>query len=419
MAVSASAAFAQNYTSYRTGAPGGVDPVAQGGICLMGGATENDNAMVWFLERASGGDVVVLRASGSDGYNDYMYSDLGGINSVETIVLNDPTAAFEPYVHQRILDAEAIWFAGGDQWDYVDYWRGTPIDSLVREAVNVRNVAIGGTSAGMAILGGIQFTAENGTVSSAQALNNPYANNVTLSDDLFMDVPLMDGIITDTHYDDPDRRGRHFAFLAHAMDAFGLSDVRGIACNEYTAVCIDPAGEARVYGDYPSYDEFAFFLRANCAVPNGPEVCEPGTPLTWDRTGAAVQVYKVPGVQSGTNGMNIATWDNGIGGTWEHWRAVEGVFSTTTGSAWECATGISTAGTEGVRVSYDPLSSVIIVTGGAVGATVQVVDVHGRVLRSTRIADGRWDRIAIAGIAAQLLVVTVEGAPITRVVVPQ
>ena len=37
----------------------------------MGGASENDAAMAWFLERAGGGDVLVLRASGSDGYNDY------------------------------------------------------------------------------------------------------------------------------------------------------------------------------------------------------------------------------------------------------------------------------------------------------------------------------------------------------------
>ena len=54
----------------------------------MGGATENDNAMTWFLQQANGGDVLVLRASGSDGYNNYMYSGLGvSVNSVEKIML--------------------------------------------------------------------------------------------------------------------------------------------------------------------------------------------------------------------------------------------------------------------------------------------------------------------------------------------
>ena len=67
----------QSYTSFFTG--NSTDLVTQpiGGVCLMGGAGESDEAMIWFLERAAGGDVVVLRATGSDGYNDYMYLDLG------------------------------------------------------------------------------------------------------------------------------------------------------------------------------------------------------------------------------------------------------------------------------------------------------------------------------------------------------
>ena len=98
----------------------------------MGGASENDNAMAWFLQQANGGDILVLRASGSDGYNDYLYEDLGvTVNSVETIKFNSASAASDPYIHQRIQQAEGIWFAGGDQWDYVSYWRETAVDSLI------------------------------------------------------------------------------------------------------------------------------------------------------------------------------------------------------------------------------------------------------------------------------------------------
>ncbi|MFT4801282.1 MAG: hypothetical protein ACI93N_001052, partial [Flavobacteriaceae bacterium] len=82
--------FAQNYTSYFTGDTTDVTTNHQYGVCLMGGATEHDEAMKWFLLKADGGDVVVLRASGSDGYNDYFYSELGiTINSVETLVINN------------------------------------------------------------------------------------------------------------------------------------------------------------------------------------------------------------------------------------------------------------------------------------------------------------------------------------------
>lgn len=61
----------------------------------------------------------------------------------------------------------------GNQWTYVSYWRNTPVDSLVNKAIAERNVVVGGTSAGMAIMGNYYFSAENGTVTSGQALANP------------------------------------------------------------------------------------------------------------------------------------------------------------------------------------------------------------------------------------------------------
>ena len=104
----------------------------------MSGGREDDDAMRWFLRRSGGGDVVVLRASGSDGYNDYMYNKLGvHINSVESIVFQDEAAARDPYVLKQIADAEAIWFAGGDQWNYVSFWRNTAVDSLINQAISL------------------------------------------------------------------------------------------------------------------------------------------------------------------------------------------------------------------------------------------------------------------------------------------
>lgn len=46
--------LAQNYTSYFTGSAIDKQADPKGGICLMGGATENDSAMSWFLQRAGG-----------------------------------------------------------------------------------------------------------------------------------------------------------------------------------------------------------------------------------------------------------------------------------------------------------------------------------------------------------------------------
>jgi cyanophycinase-like exopeptidase len=331
--------FSQSYTSFFTGSTTDVETNPLGGVCLMGGASENDEAMKWFLNRASGGDILVLRASGSDGYNDYLYTDLGiAVNSVETIRFNDGSANTDPYVLDKIKKAEAIWFAGGDQWNYINYWRNSAVDSLINEAISDRNIVIGGTSAGMAILGSHYFSAENNTVTSATALQNPYNNNVTADNTPFLQVPFLNNVITDTHYDNPDRRGRHSVFLARILTDTGIQ-ARGIACDEYTAVCIDENGLARVYGGYPQYDENAYFIQINCELndPN-PEICEPNTPLTWNHAGKALKVYAVHGTSTGENTFDLNDWQTGTGGRWEHWSVVDGAFSDSEGIAIDCGT---------------------------------------------------------------------------------
>ena len=222
---------AQTYTSWFTGNTTDLAVEPLGGTCMMGGASEFDPAMQWFLDRANGGDVLVLRASGSDGYNDYMYTDLGGVNSVETILFNSAAASSDVYVLDRIAKAEAIWFAGGDQGNYVNYWRNSPVMTAINDALSQRHIAIGGTSAGMAILGSCYFSAQNGSVLSSEALSDPFNTYMTVDCTPFLQVPYMANTITDTHYDNPDRRGRHFTFLAR-MAQQGDSVAYGIACNE-------------------------------------------------------------------------------------------------------------------------------------------------------------------------------------------
>ncbi len=327
-------ASAQNYTSYFTGDTSDVTTPASGVTVLMGGATENDNAMKWFLQHSGGGDIVVLRASGSNGYNTYLYSLLGvSVNSVQSIVFNNASASTDPYVIRQIRNAEALWIAGGNQWDYVSYWKNTPIASAINYLINEKKVPVGGTSAGMAVMGHIAYTAQYASVTSAAALANPYNTNVTLLKDDFILNPWLDNVITDTHYNNPDRKGRHVTFLARIMQDYNEPVVFGIACNEYVAVCIDTNGMAYVYGSYPSYQDFAYFLQANCTMPNKPETCQASQPLTWNRNAQAVKVYQVPGIANGANSFNLANWKTGVGGSWQDWYVVNGVLQTITPSA--------------------------------------------------------------------------------------
>lgn len=335
--------FSQNYTSYFTGNTADVVTTPTRGICLMGGASENDDAMRWFLNRANGGDVLVLRASGASGYNNYFYTDLGiTLNSVETIVFNNANASTDPYIWDKINKAEAIWFAGGDQWNYVSYWRNTPIDSLINKAIEERNIVIGGTSAGMAIQGEYYFSAQNGSVTSSTALNNPYASSVTPDGTPFLNNSILTNTITDTHFDNPDRRGRLTTFMARIYTDHGVQ-VRAIACEEYVAVCIDENGIAKVYGEYPAYDEEAYFIQTNCAVfSNGPENCVAGQPLTWNHNGQALIVYDIKGTPTANNSFDLNNWVTGTGGTWLYWSANNGVFTSSPGAAPDCsASGIN------------------------------------------------------------------------------
>lgn len=391
----AGGASAQAYASWFTGNTQDAAPQPLGGVCMMGGASEFDPAMQWFLDRANGGDVLVLRASGADGYNDYMYSDLGGINSVETIRFDAAGAANDPYVAERIQKAEAIWFAGGDQWNYASYWRNTPVQTLINEAITQRNIAIGGTSAGMAILGGCYFSAQFGSITSSFALTNPMDQAVAVDCTPFLNVPFMAATITDTHYDNPDRRGRHFTFLAR-MAQMGDSMAYGIACNEYVAVCVAPDGIAHVYGEYPDYQEFAYFLRVNCMPPVSPETCAPGQPLTWDRGGEAVKVYKVPGVPGGDHWFNLNDHESGSGGAWEDWSAVAGLFTTQAGNAPDCLPTVTGAwDTEQVALDWDPLAGIAGIAGSSPAAELQVLGLDGRMIPGRRSTAGDVQQVRL------------------------
>jgi cyanophycinase-like exopeptidase len=311
----------KNYTSYFVGNKTDNENKAMGGICLMGGATENDEAMKWFLKRANGGDVLVLRASGTDGYN----SSLGvKVNSVETIVFKNSQASSDTDILTKIKNAEAIWFAGGDQWNYISYWRNSPVSKAINDAITQKNIVIGGTSAGMAIQGGLYFSAQNGTITSNEALLNPFDSKMTVSKDAFLENSILKDVITDTHYDNPDRKGRHVAFMARILTDFMVS-VKGIACEEYTAVCIDEKGIARVFGSYPSKEDVAYFIKPNIEIPNNkPELCSPNKALEWNLNKKAIAVYEVKGTNDGKNTFDLNNWTEGSGGIWKYWYVENG-----------------------------------------------------------------------------------------------
>ena len=374
--------FAQNYTEYVTGSTTDVNTNHQPGTCLMGGSSENDEAMVWFLNKADGGDVVVLRASGSDGYNDYFFTELGvTLNSVTTFVIHNVAGATDPAVLQKVANAEAIWVAGGDQWDYVSLFKDNAMETTLNEYINVKHGVVGGTSAGMAIMGSSYFTAQYGTLESPVALSNPYHPRVALGYNDFLEVPFMQNLITDTHFTDRDRQGRISVFLARFIQDNGPRSF-GIACNDYTAVCVQPDGKAYVFGEYPDYPEFAYFLQANCVLDYAPETVVAGMPVTWNRNGEAIKVYKVPGTYEGPNYFDLSDWETGSGGSWENWFIDNGNLNMEAGDNPGCGQlEVSDSDSDLMSVYPNPFKNELFLNSKLPVSDVSLFDVLGKEIK--------------------------------------
>jgi cyanophycinase len=257
--------------TYVAGNPGDADVVPSGpGLVLMGGGTDVDDAFLWWKGLLHGGDVVVLRTSGADGYNDYLLNQIGGCDSVETLLVTTRPLADDPYVAWTVAHAEGIFIAGGDQATYLETWKGTSLQAAVQQAWS-RGAVVGGTSAGCAVLGQYAFAAYQDTVYSDEALSDPYNSYMTMERD-FLTLPPLAGAITDTHFAQRDRMGRLVAFLARIeQDGWG-DPVRGIGVDENTALVVGPDGAATVMGS-----GLAYVVESNGA----PQECTSGTALLY------------------------------------------------------------------------------------------------------------------------------------------
>lgn len=320
-----SSCICADYHSWILGNPGDFkladESVLDGGVLLAGGSIDQDEAYRWFLNRARGGDVIVIREGkeqnyddnpNNDAYNKYFYTDLGiNVDSVETIFLNSRTVANSLEVARKIKEAEAIFFTGGDQWYYYKYINGTRFQDALDYAIEVKKVVVGGTSAGCAIQGEFGFTAEIDSIVSSEALADPYDSRLTI-DRKLLRHPILKNTITDTHYNERSRQGRHIAFMARvlkdSLDSFSI--VRGIGVDEQTVVCIESSGLARVFGNRDAY-----FLQQN-SLQGTPETCQPRRKLDWYRSREAIRVYKITGTKTGDRYFDLQTWNRGFGGTW-------------------------------------------------------------------------------------------------------
>src|SRR5687767_1240267 len=97
------------FDHYISGSAADVTRKTEGGLLLEGGGTDQPDAFRWLIRKAGGGDIVVLRASGSDGYHSFVMR-LGTVDSIESFVVHSREAATDPMLLDHLKKAEAIFF---------------------------------------------------------------------------------------------------------------------------------------------------------------------------------------------------------------------------------------------------------------------------------------------------------------------
>lgn len=243
-------------------------------LVLMGGGPEEDGAARRFVEAAAGGDIVVLRATGSlTSYPDYFSAELSPSPhpaSVTTIRTDTPPLADHPSVLCRLDRAEAIWLAGGSQWDYLGRWPH-PVHVAIREAWR-RGAALGGTSAGAVSMGEAAFDARHGTVTSTEALADPADASVSVGPSN-MPQPELRNMIVDSHFTERAREGRLLAFLGRLLAQHRSGSFVGIGIDEGVALEI----EDNSYRVSSARGGAVWMYEAT-----GPAVAQPGRPLSLD-----------------------------------------------------------------------------------------------------------------------------------------
>lgn len=261
-------------------------PFAGPVFSLGGGGPDVEAAIQWMINQVRGGtnstekiNVVVIRTYGSDDYNRVIYG-MKGVNSVATLIVSNRQDANRDDIVQKIRNAGVVFFAGGDQCQYIRNWKNTKLEAAV-QSVYQRGGGIGGTSAGSMILSDFIYDAcaREDPVETKDALEDPY-QHITFTYNFFRWHHLQ-GTIIDTHFDSRKRMGRIMAFIARQIQDGVSRSVLGIAISEETSVVVDKYGKAKVMGRNAAY-----FVLGD----HPPEVCKPRTPLTYHD----YKIWRVP-----------------------------------------------------------------------------------------------------------------------------
>ena len=215
---------------------------AQGTLMLVGGGTERSGNDAWNYDPYT--DAVSLAANGrvaivawgpepDSWMRDYFTNTCNAV-AAKHFDLSAVDPGDYPVIYDSLMTYDMFFFKGGDQHDYYSNFNDNEIEQAIMDKYTEGGV-ISGTSAGMAILSSVMFTAENGTVYPDEALNNPLNTYMTLANNF---VDLMPGYLFDTHFAERGRFPRLVGMLANWYETQSESRITGLGVDDLSAMII-------------------------------------------------------------------------------------------------------------------------------------------------------------------------------------
>ncbi len=221
--------------------------LGQGKLLLVGGGAEvqggwSDAPYQWALNQSVNKKVAIISYQTQDNWLRNYFLNLGATDAVN-FTISTTAQANNPTTYSDLMNHDVFFLKGGDQNQYYTLYKGTLVEQAIEDKFNAGGV-IAGTSAGMAILSSIFFSAENGSFFPYDALENINSPYYSLKNDF---VHIFPNFIFDTHFAERGRNARLMGFLAKWYQLTG-NFIKGIGVDDKTALCIDASTNATCYG---------------------------------------------------------------------------------------------------------------------------------------------------------------------------
>lgn len=223
----------------------------QGKVLLVGGGAEentdgswSNEPYIWAVQKSENKKVAILAygSETSSWMRNYFIEKCGAI-AAKHFDLSKQTIINSNETYTELMEYDVFFIKGGDQYNYYSGWKNTKIQQAIEDKFTEGGV-ICGTSAGMAILSDVIFSAQNGTVYPDECLENANNSYIVLKND-FLD--FFDNFIFDTHFVQRGRFARLMVFLLNYYENNGTK-LTGFGVDDLTAMAIDENLQATVYG---------------------------------------------------------------------------------------------------------------------------------------------------------------------------